>query len=270
MAAKTPVLSEITIYPVKSLQGIQLSSAEVLFKGLKYDRRYMLVTEDGTAITQREHPRLCLFKTAISGDSLQISMGTETIVVPLVPHNKANGKPVRIWDDTVTAVEPDTAASHWFTGKLGIECHLVFFPEANPRQVDEKFRSNDEHVSLADAFPLLLISQASLNDLNSRLAEPLGMERFRPNIVVTGTEPYEEDNWAEFSIGSAGFAAVKPCARCILTTVDPRTATHGKEPLKTLATYRTRNNKIYYGQNVLVLKEGEIKKGEAVSVASNR
>ena len=145
-------------------------------------------------------------------------------------------------------------------------CRLVYFPEVNQRPVDEKYRIENDQVSLADGYPYLIIGQSSLDDLNSKLTNPLPMNRFRPNFVFTGGKPFEEDNWRNFAIGKSRFAGVKPCGRCVLTTVNQETTERGTEPLATLATYRRTNNKIYFGQNLLALTCHDIYEGDTIEL----
>jgi len=259
-------LSEIWVYPIKSLGGIRLTTAKVLPKGLEYDRRFMLIEEGGLFMTQRVYPQMALFKTAITGNQLTITYLSDTLSIPLIPATLQLPRPVQIWDDLVMANEVDPVYSAWFSQRLGMACKLVYFPEKNPRAVDPRYKVNDEHVGLADAYPFLIIGQASLNDLNTRLDVPLPMNRFRPNLVFTGGQPYEEESWRNFTIGANRFVGVKPCARCVLTTVDQETAQKGKEPLKTLATYRNFNNKIIFGQNVVALDHHLITVGDTLAV----
>ncbi len=187
-----------------------------------------------------------------------------------MPFGLAEGpeEAVVIWDDTVTAREVSARHSAWFSERLGMACKLVFFPEENIRPVDPRYKVNNEHVSLADAYPLLIIGQSSLDDLNTRLESPVPMDRFRPNLVFSGGEPFEEDTWREFTVGTNRFVGVKPCARCVLTTVNQETAERGAEPLRTLATYRKRDNKILFGQNLVSLDVQEISTGMPVTVRS--
>lgn len=259
-------LSEIWIYPVKSLGGIRLSSSKVMEKGLLYDRRFMLVDESGKFMTQRVYPKMALFKLSIADNTLTVHHQHDTLTIPVVPKPKEAAASVQIWENIVQAHEVDTAYSTWFTERLGIKCKLVFFPEEYERPVDPAYKVNDEQVSLADAYPFLIIGQSSLDDLNARLKEPVPMNRFRPNLVFTGGDPFEEDHWRNFQIGSNGFIAVKPCARCVLTTVNQDTAEKGVEPLKTLASYRTRNSKVYFGQNLVATNYTEIKVGEKITL----
>ncbi|MFD0999795.1 MOSC domain-containing protein [Ohtaekwangia kribbensis] len=263
---KELTLSEIWIYPVKSLGGIRLSSSKVMEKGLLYDRRFMLVDENGKFMTQRVYPKMALFKLSINDSTLIVQHHQDILTIPIIPPLNEPAVSVQIWENIVQAHEVNTTYSAWFTERLDIQCKLVFFPEEYERPVDPAYKVNDEHVSLADAYPFLIIGQSSLDDLNARLKEPVPMNRFRPNFVFTGGEPFEEDHWRNFQIGSNGFIAVKPCARCVLTTVNQDTAEKGAEPLKTLASYRTRNSKVYFGQNLVATHHTEVKVGDKITL----
>jgi len=258
------VLSEIWIYPVKSLAGIRLTEAKVQDKGLQYDRRWMITDTFGRFITQREFPAMAMLDVSLRENGLLISEKLRPGSHVLVPLEPAYGSQVvvTVWDDTVNALTVSDEADQWLSAYLGLNVRLVYMPETTERKADPKYAQNDENVSFADGFPFLLISQASLDDLNSRLDEPVDMQRFRPNFVITGTSAFAEDYWKSFRIGDLSFTIVKPCARCVLTTIDPETAEKGKEPLKTLATYRRINNKILFGQNLVTHKQGLIKQGD--------
>ena len=246
-------LTQIWIYPIKSLGGISLSSAQVMGKGLQYDRRWMLIDENGVAMTQRVFPKMALFKLSIQDHQMAIAYGHEILKVDLKNRPTAGTMPGKVWDDTVSAFEVNPTYSQWFSKLLDKPCKFVHFPEENPRPVNPKYKVNDENVGLADAYPFLIIGQSSLDDLNSRLAEPVPMNRFRPNFVFTGGVPFEEDSWRHFTIGANRFVGVKLCDRCVLTTVNQETAVKGTEPLKTLSSYRRRDNKVYFGQNLVAL-----------------
>lgn len=263
---KRSQLSQIWIYPVKSLGGISVQRANVLPKGLQHDRRWMLVDHTGKFLSQRQVPLLSQFKTRIDDDTIVIQHHDDHVVVH---PGQAEGETIpqaQIWDDIVSTKEVSTVHSKWFSERLGIDCKLVFFPEENPRAVDPGYKINDDHTSLSDAYPFLIIGQASLDDLNSRLSEPVPINRFRPNFVFTGGTPYEEDSWRNFSIGDNTFAGVKLCSRCIMTTVNPETGARGSEPLKTLSTYRSKNNKIYFGQNAIALEANVVSVGDLITV----
>jgi uncharacterized protein len=249
------VLSQIWIYPVKGLAGISVESAEVQLRGLAYDRRWMLTDETGVFLSQRELPMLALLGTAIEPPFLTVfsrKNPEQRIQIPLTA--PAAGSPTRrveVWGDPVDAHSCGAAIDEWFSQITGHFVHLVYMSDEGRRPVDQRFAPPGQLVSFADGFPLLLIGQASLDDLNSRLAEPLPMNRFRPNLVFTGAEPYAEDNLRDFFIGDVPLRGVKPCARCIVTTTNQDTGERGAEPLKTLAQYRLQGNKILFGQNVI-------------------
>ncbi len=255
-------VSGIWIYPVKSLGGIALDSADVMYKGLKYDRRWMLIDSNNKFMTQREYPHMALFRMQMEGEGFSVCYKNECRHFG----SEFESSPISamIWHDTVEVFEVNRDLSKWFSEMLGSDCRLVGFPEQNERPVDRNYAFDNEQVSLADAYPLLIIGQNSLDDLNERMNMPLPMNRFRPNIAFEGQQPFEEDEWKDFTIGNCQFTAVKPCARCTIPTVDQATAAKGKEPLATLSTYRQRNNKIYFGQNLLVKRTGTIRVGDAI------
>jgi uncharacterized protein YcbX len=268
------MLSEIWIYPVKSLGGIRVSSAKVFEKGLQFDRRWMLVDESNACMTQREHPKMSLFKLSMNYDRFTITFkrnpdAVEHPSIILDANARALGETILavIWDDQVDTIEVDPKVSKWFSNLLETNCRLVSFPEKNARTVDPQYKVNDEHVSLADAFPFLIIGQSSFDDVNARLKQQLPLnQRFRPNFVYTGGEPYEEDNWKNFSIGKNRFVAVKGCARCVLITVNQETAQKGPEPLATLSTYRKRENKVYFGQNLVAVDHAVVNVGDIIQL----
>ncbi len=171
----------------------------------------------------------------------------------------------------MAAVEVSAEANAWFSRLLELNCRLVFMPPDVHRPVDSKYAHAQEPVSFADSYPYLLIGQESLRNLNMRLTEPVPMNRFRPNLVFSGGEAFSEDTWQKFRIGNQSFEAVKPCARCVLTTIDQQTAEKGPEPLRTLATYRLKNNKVLFGQNVLPRSDARyIQVGDRIEVDSYR
>lgn len=246
-------LSEIWIYPIKSLAGLSLQQASLTSRGLLYDRRWMLVDETGRFLSQRTLPQLVLFDVRMEENSLIIThreSPSDPLRIPLVAEG-GEALQVEVWDDTMSAQGGFPEANAWFSERLGRNCRLVYQPESTHRTVDPRYARQGEITSFSDGYPFLLIGQASLDDLNTRLETPVPMNRFRPNLVVTGGQPYEEEGWENFRIGEQEFWGVKPCARCVLTTIDQQTAEKGKEPLRTLSKYRNWNNKILFGQNLL-------------------
>lgn len=261
-------LSEIWVYPVKSLGGIRLTEAKTEERGLQYDRRWMIIDENDIFITQRDFTKMALVDVELLSDGLRISYRPEPENAVTIPYKPVSSAPVSVtvWDDVVEAVTVCEEADAWLSSTLNQNLRLVMMPDDSFRKADSKYAKHEENVSFADAFPYLVISQASLDDLNSRLAEPVSMIRFRPNFVVTGTEAFAEDQWKNITIGDLNFEVVKPCARCVLTTVNPETAEKGPEPLKTLASYRRVNNKVMFGQNMVVKDIGTIKEGDQLVV----
>ena len=266
-------LSQIWIYPVKSLGGILLPKAQLEERGLQHDRRWLVVDDNHRFLSQREHPEMALIEVTLGDNALLLSHRTLPLTplrVPFLPET-FDLLQVSIWDDVVEAVVVSDDCNRWLSQALARNVRLVYMPDTSPRPADPNYAHFDTNVSFADGFPYLLIGQASLDDLNSRLAEPVAMQRFRPNFVVEGILPYAEDNWYEFEIGNATFWGVKPCARCLMTTVNPETGQMaGKEPLKTLASYRKRGHKIFFGQNAITRSTGPISTGDSVRVISQK
>jgi len=263
-------ISELYIYPIKSLPGIPVTQARVTEKGFEYDRRWMLVDENNLFISQRETPQMTQLQVSIKNDGLHIKHKTngQLITIPFHALSSDGQGEVTIWDDTCVAEYVSVEANEWFTNALGINCRLVYMPDDCKRIVDQRYAPGDSVTSFSDGYPFMIIGQASLDDLNSRLSEALPIERFRPNIVFTGGEPYEEDMMGNFTIGNINFYGVKLCARCVVTTINQQNASKGKEPLKTLAKYRQRNNKLYFGQNLVHDGEGIITIGDELQTIS--
>ena len=263
-------LSQIWIYPIKSLGGISLQSAVPERRGLRYDRRWMLVDENGRFVSQREIPQMALLSTAIDASNLSVfwkNDPSKKIDIPLQINPLELPKlQVEVWSDRMAArVLPD-AFNTWFSENLGQNLRLVYMPDTTRRRADGRYAPAGHHVSFADGFPYLIVGQASLDELNRRLEQPLPMNRFRPNFVFTGGDPFEEDDWSAFSIDQQAFLGVKPCARCSITTTDQETAERAVEPLKTLATFRKSGNRILFGQNVVWLgaEAGLVQVGDAI------
>ncbi|MGI8811240.1 MAG: MOSC domain-containing protein [Pyrinomonadaceae bacterium] len=266
-------LSEINIYPIKSLAGIRLESARVEARGLEFDRRWMLVDDSRTFLTQREFPVMATIKVTVDGRMLTASAGWKQIEIPF---SEDNGKKttVKIWNSSVKAEVYDDAINEWFSEALGTKCSLVAMTPSSKRIVSPFYavRRFRDQVSFADGYPFLLIGEASLADLNSRLPEPLPMNRFRPSFVVKGSEPFAEDKWKKIRIGKTLYHVVKQCERCVITTIDQTEGEKtGKEPLATLSGFRNQKGKILFGQNLIADEpEGTISIGEAVEIVESR
>jgi uncharacterized protein YcbX len=262
----TITLSGINTYPIKSARGIVLERSEVDRFGLRHDRRWMVVDDSGAFLTQRSHPRMALVTPSLEGDSLRIQApGMPAIETPLYPRGSVI-TPVTVWDDTCPATWLGERTARWFSEFLETSCGLVYMSDEVFRPANPAFAPATTSVSFADAYPFLLISEESLSDLNGRLSVPLPMNRFRPNLVVAGTAPFGEDRWKRFEIGGIGFRVVKPCDRCVVTTTDQVTAERGQEPLRTLATYRRWDGKVWFGQNVVHEGVGCLQVGDLVAI----
>ncbi len=258
-------LSDLYVYPIKSCGGIAVDEWEVDERGLRHDRRWMLVDETGCFISQRELPRMALIKVRIESGGLVVDApGMPSLQVPFRPPDGSKPLLVRVWDDLVEGQTVDDY--RWFSEFLEVGCKLVYLPDESVRPVDPAYAEPGDRVSLADGFPFLLVSEASLADLNARLEQSLPMNRFRPNLVVRGCEPFAEDGWRGVRIARVTFRVVKPCARCTITTVDQESATKGKEPLRTLARFRRAGNKVLFGQNLIHDKTGTLRVGDPVEI----
>lgn len=261
-------VSELYIYPIKSLGGIALNSATLTDRGFEHDRRWMLVDDNNQFITQREVTAMALLKPQLTEQGLLIKnsqVAGEELLVPFEPTMPGTTM-VDVWSNRCRAQQVSEEANAWFSKQLGISCKLMYMPDTTNRFVDGRYAHNKEITSFSDGFPLLMIGQASLDDLNSRLTDPLPMNRFRPNVVFTGGTPFLEDTMKQFEINGITFFCVKPCARCVMTTIDQQSGTKAKEPLTTLSTYRKKNNKILFGQNLLYKGRGVIAIGNTITI----
>ena len=261
-------LSQLYLHPVKSCRGFAVPSATVDEYGLVGDRRFMVVTaDDGQFLTQRAHPRMALIETALANATLTLSSahhGSVTVLgSPLTGHRSLS---VTVWKNHVIADDCGDEPAEWLSRFLGLSVRLVRIGEQFNRPVSLKRAGDGHQVSFADGFPFLIVSEASLEHLNSRLATPLPMNRFRPNFVIAGCEAHAEDTWNRYRIGHLIFRNVDPCARCPITTTDQLTAERGKEPLKTFATYRRDPRDptaVIFGYNVVhESKRGEVRVGD--------
>jgi uncharacterized protein YcbX len=265
-------LSALNIYPVKGLKGIALTEAVATDRGLEHDRRFMIVDDEGMFRTQREHPRLATIWTEIAGDALRLSAeDRDEIAVPLVPLSGPRVR-VQVWSSTVEALGVPSA-DEWLTEYLGMASHLVYMPDYSKRTSNPKYGGTGKAVGFADGYAYLAANEASLADLNQRLAAKghpaLPMNRFRPNLVVSGGAPFEEDRWGDIHVGEAVLRGAKPCGRCQVTTTDQATGeVRGPEPLATLAEYRdSREFGVMFGMNLVTVRGGRVRVGDQVAVA---
>jgi uncharacterized protein YcbX len=261
-------VARLTVYPVKGLAGQPVDAVEVQDRGLAWDRRWMLVDEDRRFLTQRQLPKLATIKAAVNAGELVLRLGETQMLIPVEPPASAPKIQVTIWKDQVEAVIlPDVGP--WLSPILDHRCELVFMPDTTRRQVNPAFAPAGNIVGFADAYPVLLIGEASLADLNSKLGEAVPMDRFRPNIVVSSREPFVEDQWGELEIGTARLSGTKASARCSVPTVDQLTGERtGPEPIRTLSSYRRFGDGVFLGQNLNVRRRGTIVVNDSVVVKS--
>lgn len=255
---------DLIVYPIKSMGGISLTHARLEARGIAFDRRWMLVDDKGAFISQRIHPELALFQPSLNDNELNIINQNSGNLISIPYETSGEKIEVEVWHEKMQAIEVSTETSEWFTTELGTPVRLVFMPETTIRKVDEQYAKHGEVVGFADGYPLLIVNTASLLDLNNRLEDSVTINRFRPNIVVDGTNPYEEDDWNEIVINDVKISLVKKCARCIMVDIDPITAHKNGNVLKTLSDYRKLNNKVFFGINGLIKSTGIISVGDIV------
>jgi uncharacterized protein YcbX len=263
-----PYLAALLSYPVKSLAGGSHISAPVHPWGMAADRRWMVIDAQRRCMTQREHPRMAVLHAATEGDLLMLR-APGMVMLMVSPQTRAKAGPVTVWRDTVEAEDCGEIAASWMSTALDVPCRLVHMGNPLARKLAAAYAvRGDEAVSFADGFPVLLASETSLADLNARLATPVPMSRFRPNLVIAGAPPWAEDNWRRVRIGEVVFRVSKPCDRCIMTTIDQATGERpdGNEPLTTLGKFRRDiSGKIMFAQNLVPENTGIIHVGDEVA-----
>lgn len=262
-------VSNLIHYPIKACRGVEVDSSCVERMGLEQDRRMMVVTPEGEFLTQREYPRLALVAAKLRDGALELS-APDYDSIQIGIQTSGTPWPVNIWKSSgVHAIDQGEEAAGWFSDWLGTPVRLVHVADGYKRTVNEQYAVNeDDHTGFADGYPILLTSEEGLQDLNARLEAPVPMNRFRPNLVVRGCEPFAEDMWNRIRIGNVELAVVKPCARCEVTTIDRDTLERSKEPLKTLGKYRKHKLGAIFGQNVIPVNKGRIELGMTVEVLS--
>lgn len=256
-------LTDIFIYPIKSVKAISQPAAHVEESGLSFDRRYMLVDQQGQFITGRSHPQLTQISVQFSQQLLLVS-APDMATLSINPADFDDEmQAAKIWSDDLQAQHCHQDYDQWFTEYLQQPCQLLFFCEQTTRLV----KNRETSVSFADGYPLLLVNQASVEQLNSRLENPVSALHFRPNIVVQGDLPFAEDSWAHIKIGEVEFEVSKPCSRCLFINVDPKTGNaQSNEPLATLSTFRYHQGEVNFGQNLIPLNTGMIRAGDEIKV----
>ena len=258
----------IRIYPVKALRGYALPASPVAIWGLDHDRRWMVVQPDGRFLTQRELPPMARIVTEATARALILAADAgDRLQVP-VPTAAAERRLVQVWRDQVPALDAGPEAASWLSARLGLPCGLVYLNDPLARPVDPAYGMPDDRAAFSDGFPVLLANRASLAALNDALPDPIDMERFRPNVVVTGAAPWAEDRWRRIRIGEVVFRVAKPCARCVVTTVDQITGErpNKSEPLRTLGRMRRAPGGVMFGQNLIPDGPGRIAVGDSVEI----
>ena len=273
--AASLILSALYLYPVKSLGGYAVPAADVTARGLRHDRRWLLVDERNRFLTQRQHPELALLAVAPAHNGFLLTHRQRPDLLPLfIPFEATPDRTlfVTVWDDLVWAWRGSPEADAWLADALSRPCRLVYMSDMVRREVEPAHNPEGQLVSFADGYPFLLTGEAALADLNARLAQPVPMNRFRPNLVFAGGAAYADDDWERFQIGDVPFRAVRGCGRCVLTTIDQATATKSpaSEPLRTLATYRQAESSTLFGQNVTGPGTGRLRVGDALTVLSHK
>ncbi len=266
-------ITDLWIYPIKSIAGIQLTQSKVETRGLQYDRRWVLADEHGVFVHQRDYSEMALLQPTIKGDEMTITHKTKDIspVSFKMTEPDATPVPVSVWDDACSAKPVGSEVDQWFSNIIGKPVRLLYMHEDSVRQADQRYAiESTDKVSFADGYPVLIISEESLALLNSKTEEYVPMNRFRANIIISDCEAHEEDRFRKINIGEVTMHGVKPCARCVMTTIDVDTAQKGKEPLKTLATYRKLGQKILFGENFIPSIGGTVKVGDSLTVLEQK
>ncbi len=262
-------LAELWVYPVKSLAGTRADRVRVDDRGFAGDRRFMVVDGEDRFVTQRAVPRMALVHPRLEPESLRLEHAAkEPLELPIDAPGPT--REVRVWDDRCEAIDAGDEVAAWLSEAIGQRARLVRMPESTRRPADPRHARPGDLVSFADGFPFLLVNESSLDALNERLAEPVDVRRFRPNLVVRGAAPWAEDGFRELSSASLRFHVRKPCGRCAIVNVDPDRGTRGTEPLATLASFRTREGSVLFGQNLVHDGEGELRAGELLDVVDAR
>jgi len=265
-------VSNIHIYPIKSLGVIDLKKAFVAEGGLQNDRRFMIVDNNGDFLTQRELSVMATLAVKPVEEGFEVGIDGKESIYLVSEFSEAGKTTVTVWNSRCEALVGSEEVNAWFSDVLGKDCRVVQMPTESRRPINPLFNLNDDIVSFADGYPMLLANMDSLNNLNSKLQSPISMSRFRPNIVVSGFDPFAEDKWMRIRIGKTIFRVTKPCARCVITTIDQNTGrVTGKEPLRTLSTFRKAKqvypdkfstlglgeNDVLFGQNLVAENFGE-------------
>lgn len=269
-------LSQISVYPLKSSAGIQLSNSWVDELGLSFDRRFVLTDDKDQFITARTEPTICLIQANITATGFVLTAPNMPKLVINYHQLTELYQTVLIWDDNINAQQGNNEHHQWFSRYLSRPCQLLHFGELSIRNVPETSNRTNQ-LAFADGYPLLLISQASLDDLNKRCPTNITMNQFRPNLVIDNCDAFAEDTWQHIRIGEVEFELRKPCTRCIFTTINPETAIKDihQEPITSLKMYRQAaegelKGEILFGQNLIALNQGQIKLTDTITIIKKK
>lgn len=247
-------ISELAVYPLKSGRQWRQDFLEFDAQGPRHDRRWMLVDTAGKFVTQRTHPRMSLLSAVPEGEALRLAAPGMPDFLAL--RDREETLAVQVWEDSVQAWRVSVAADAWCSDFLGMTVHLVAMPATARRIVSPQYAGPGHLTAFSDGFPILLVTQPSLDVLNAKLTTPVDWRRFRPNVVLAGAmPPHAEDGWRRLRVGEIELALLKPCSRCVIPSIDPETAVKKSQILTVLRSYRARaDGKTYFGQNVLVTR----------------
>jgi len=256
---------DLVVYPLKSAQGVHLESMQLNDLGPSVDRRWMVIDSKGSFVTQRKTPEMCFIETRLASDD-QLALSGNGIEECIVPAGGYDLKQSSVWGTEVQGEDCGDAAAKWISTFLNKDCRIIYMPKSYARSVDTNYAKQGECVGFADGFPLLIATRPSLNDFNTKLGFEISMDRFRPNIVVDGNQAWDEDNWEAIEINGIRFDLVKPCSRCIMPSINPKTAEKQMAVNQALLKYRRRGRNTYFGQNAIYDRTGTIKLGDTAAV----
>ena len=262
MSDSLPRIHSLFIYPLKGAKPIELQTMEIGETGPRWDREWMLIDKKNDFLSQRKKTKLCLVEQQFTGGNLVLSApDMQDLAIPLDEHPTSELE-VTLFGKKIRGMHVDKNYDEWFSDYFKDDIRLIRSPQSNRRLISKNHFKKDQTIHFADGYPFLLTSLSTLDDLNSRLQEPVTMDRFRANIVIEGAPANEEDQWSSYSIGGIEFLSVKACSRCVVVTVDQESGRKGHEPLKTLAGYRMKDGNILFGQNLVHLSQGQISVGQ--------
>jgi uncharacterized protein YcbX len=256
-------LTDIVIYPVKSLGSCHPDQCYAGMQGFEHDRKWMLIDGEGRMVTQREIHNLCLFNTSMEDGNITVHYNGSSLKFGEEDLSDESVK-THVWDDSATLILANNRVNQWFSEMLNQNIRMGYLQNELDRMHQSSSMEEPIAVSLADGYPYLVIGTASMNFLNEKSEHPVSVDRFRPNLIIETEVPHEEDEYTEFRLGEAIFKNIKPCARCMVPSIDQSTASITKEPLKTLATYRKFGSKIDFGTLAMCVKPGWISKSDTV------